>query len=81
MIPYHPVYPNPVKTHLWTTAASRARRCRSPRVAAMGDSDYAVGEKFLGLNARASRDVRKIDMPMRPGNEFYVANALWDMMD
>ena len=22
----------------------------------MGDSDYAVGEKFLGLNARASRD-------------------------
>ena len=43
---------------------------------------YEERERIVGrVNARASRDVRKIDMPMRPGNEFYVANALWDMMD
>ena len=43
---------------------------------------YEERDRIVGrVNARASRDVRKIDMPMRPGNEFYVANALWDMMD
>ena len=32
----------------------RAPRCSEMQAAP--DSDYAVGEKFLGLNARASRD-------------------------
>jgi len=43
---------------------------------------YEERDRVVGrVNARASRDVRAIDMPMRPGNEFRVANALWDMMD
>lgn len=43
---------------------------------------YEERDRIVGrVNARASRDVRAIDMPMRPGSEFRVANALWDMMD
>jgi len=43
---------------------------------------YEVSDRISGhVNAKASRDVRKIDMPIRPGNEFYVANELWEMMD
>ena len=43
---------------------------------------YEVVDRISGhVNAKASRDVRKIDMPIRPGNEFYVANELWEMMD
>jgi kinetochore protein Spc24, animal type len=43
---------------------------------------YEIVDRISGhVNAKASRDVRKIDMPIRPGNEFYVANELWEMMD
>ena len=43
---------------------------------------YEERNRVVGrVNARASRDVRSIDMPLRPGNEFRVANALWEMMD
>ena len=43
---------------------------------------YEVVDRISGhVNAKSSRDVRKIDMPIRPGNEFYVANELWEMMD
>ena len=43
---------------------------------------YEIVDRISGhVNAKASRDVRKIDMPIRPGNEFYVSNELWEMMD
>lgn len=43
---------------------------------------YEERDRVVGrVNARSARDVRKIDMPLRPGNEFRVANALWEMMD
>jgi kinetochore protein Spc24 len=43
---------------------------------------YEVEDRISGhVNAKAARDVRKIDIPIRPGNAFHVAQTLWDMME
>lgn len=43
---------------------------------------YEITDRISGhVNAKASRDVRKIDLSIRPGNQYHLANTLWEMMD